>query len=61
MITKKFCPEFGSQIFSNGMGSPGVGGIKFGSIDDVNDSKPQITVYAARTLTFSHKDTSTEI
>ena len=37
MITKKFCPECGSQIFSNGTGSPGVVGIKFESIDDAND------------------------
>ncbi|MEC8622439.1 MAG: GFA family protein, partial [Pseudomonadota bacterium] len=61
MMTKKFCPECGSQIFSYGTGSPGVVGIKVGSIDDAHDIKPQITVYAARALPFSHIDKSTEI
>ena len=61
MMTKKFCPECGSQIFSYGTGSPGVVGINVGSIDDANDIKPQITVYAARALPFSHEDKSTEI
>ncbi len=61
MMPKKFCPECGSQIFSYGTGSPGVVGIKVGSIDDANDIKPQITVYAARALPFSHVDKSTEI
>lgn len=61
MITKKFCPECGSQIFSNGTGSPGVVGIKVGSIDDANDIKPQITVYAASALPLSHIEKSTEI
>ena len=61
MMTKKFCPECGSQIFSNGTGSPGVVRVKVGSIDDANDIEPQITVYVARALPFSHMDKSTEI
>ena len=61
MMRKKFCPECGSQIFSYWTGSPGVAGIKVGSIDDANDIRPQITVYAARALPFSHTDKSTEI
>ena len=61
MITKKFCPECGSQIFSYGTGSPGVVGINVESIDDANDIKPQITVYAARALPLSHIEKSTEI
>ena len=54
MMTEKFCPECGSQIFSDGTGSPGVVGIKVRSIDDANDIKPQITVYGPR-FPFSHK------
>ncbi len=60
-MTKKFCPECGSQIFSVGTGSPGMVGIKVGSIDDASGIKPQITVYAARALPFSHIDEGTEI
>ncbi|MEL0324829.1 MAG: GFA family protein [Rhodospirillales bacterium] len=60
-MTKKFCPECGSQIFSNGTGSPGVVGVKVGSIDDATGIKPSITVYAARALPFSHIDEGTEI
>ena len=61
MMKKKFGPECGSQIFSYGTGSAGVVGVKVGSIDDANDIKPQITVYAARALPFSHINRSTEI
>ncbi|MEK9684301.1 MAG: GFA family protein [Rhodospirillaceae bacterium] len=61
IMTKKFCPECGSQVFSEGTGSPGVVGIKVGSIDDASSIKPQITVYASRALPFSHIDQNTEI
>lgn len=60
-MTKKFCSNCGSQVFSEGTGSPGAVGIKVGSIDDASNIKPQITVYAARALPFVQIDEDTEI
>lgn len=45
-LTKQFCPNCGSQMFSSNSANP-VFGIKAGTINEQAEVKPQLNVYAA--------------
>ncbi len=55
-MTKQFCGNCGSQLFGLGTGSPGVKHVKAGTLDDVGDLKPAISVFTARKHPFTVLD-----
>jgi hypothetical protein len=59
-MTKQFCGDCGSQLFGIGSGSPGVKHIKAGTLDNVGDLKPAISVFTARKHPFTVLDPDIE-
>ncbi len=55
-MTKQFCGNCGSQLFGIGTGSPGVKHVKAGTLDNVGDLKPAISVFTARKHPFTVLD-----
>jgi hypothetical protein len=53
-MTKEFCDNCGSQIFGSGSNRPGARNIKVGSIDDASFVKPDVNLYTAHALNYSH-------
>ncbi|MGE0045447.1 MAG: GFA family protein [Hyphomonadaceae bacterium] len=47
-ITRAFCPNCGSSLYSMSSNMPGVMMLKIGSLDDVEAVQPAIVVYASR-------------
>jgi len=60
LMTKRFCPNCGSQIFAENSNRPGVISVKVGSIDNANFVKPDVNLYTANALNFITIDKSTE-
>jgi len=46
-VTRKFCPQCGSGVYSSGS-RPGVVMLKAGTLDDPENFKPMASVYASR-------------
>jgi len=59
-MTKQFCGNCGSQLFGIGTGSPGVKHVKAGTLDNVGDLKPAISVFTARKHPFTVLDPDIE-
>ena len=59
-MTKEFCGDCGSQLFSFGSRGQGVKGVKVGSIDDASFVRPQIEVFVSRALPFTRLSDDTE-
>jgi len=49
-MTKMFCPNCGSQLFTANSGFPDRRGIRVGAIEDASWFQPQANVYASRKL-----------
>jgi len=47
-VTRGFCPNCGSQMYSKADGMPGVVMLKAGSLDDPEHYKPAMSIYASR-------------
>ena len=56
IVSRGFCPNCGSAIYSRNSGTPGVVYPRASSLDDPNVVKPQVVVYASRALTWDPVD-----
>ncbi|MEM1253405.1 MAG: GFA family protein [Cyanobacteria bacterium P01_H01_bin.21] len=52
LVSRGFCPNCGSAIYSTNSGMPGVVYPRASSLDDPNILEPQVVVYASRALTW---------
>jgi hypothetical protein len=48
MVTRAFCPNCGSAVYSTNAAQPGVVFIRASSLDDPEIFRPQVVVYASR-------------
>ena len=55
-MIKEFCGNCGSQIFGSGSNRLEAKYIKVGSIDDASFVKPDVNLYTAHALNYSHID-----
>jgi hypothetical protein len=58
LVSRGFCPECGSQIYSRNSGMPGLVFIRASSLDDPAHFKPQMVVYTNRAAQWDHMDPS---
>ena len=58
VITRSFCPECGSPIHSANSGMPGMLFLRASSLDNLDNIRPQMTVYAARAPAWAQLDRS---
>ena len=55
-ITRDFCPDCGSPLFTRGEGRPGKVSIKAGSLDDPSDVKPSCHKWTEREVEWAYAD-----
>lgn len=56
IVSRGFCPNCGSAIFSTNSGVPGISFIRASSLDDPEVITPQMIVYASRAASWDHMD-----
>ena len=56
LVSRGFCPNCGSAIYSTNSGMPGVVYPRASSLDDPNSLEPQVVVYASRALVWDPVD-----
>jgi hypothetical protein len=58
MVSRGFCPNCGSAIYSTNAGMPGVVFVRASSLDDTSDFKPMMIVYTDRAAEWDVMDSS---
>lgn len=58
MVSRGFCPNCGSAVFSRNSGMHGMAFPRASSLDDPNSITPQMIVYASRAPNWDHLDAS---
>jgi hypothetical protein len=58
MISRGFCPECGSPIYSKNSGMSGMVFVRASSLDDPQVFRPQMVVYTNRAAPWDHMDPS---
>lgn len=58
MVSRGFCADCGSAIYSTNSAMPGMVFVRASSLDNPNDFKPQMRVYTDRAATWDHMDAS---
>lgn len=58
MVSRGFCPNCGSALYSLNAGMPGVVFVRASSLDDPEVFKPQMVVYTNRAASWDHMDRS---
>lgn len=58
MVSRNFCPNCGSAIYSTNEGMSGVVFIRASSLDDPENFRPQMVVYTDRAASWDHVDPS---
>ena len=58
MVSRGFCPNCGSAVYSKNAGMPGVVFVRASSLDDLEIAKPQMIVYASRAPSWAQLDPS---
>lgn len=56
MVSRGFCPQCGSAIYSKNSGMPGVVFVRASSLDDPENYKPQMIVYKNRAASWDEMD-----
>ena len=56
MISRFFCPECGSPVYSTNSGMPGMVFVRASSLDDLEHFKPQMVVYTDRAASWDVMD-----
>lgn len=46
VVTRRFCPQCGSQLFSDSTGRPGMTVVRMGTLDDPSAIKPTANIWA---------------
>ncbi len=55
-LTKSFCPNCGSQLFTANRARPNMLGIRAGTLNEHEEVKPQFNVYASSKMACTHLD-----
>lgn len=58
MVSRGFCPNCGSPVYSRNSGMPGMVFVRASSLDDLEAFKPQMVVYTDRAASWDHMDAS---
>jgi hypothetical protein len=58
MVSRGFCPQCGSALYSTNSGMPGLVFIRVSSLDDVEIFRPQMVVYTDRAASWDMMDPS---
>lgn len=58
IVSRGFCPDCGSAVYSRNSGMPGLVFIRASSLEDMNLVSPSLTVYASRAPEWAAIDTS---
>ncbi|MEE2692346.1 MAG: GFA family protein [Pseudomonadota bacterium] len=58
IVTRNFCPDCGSPIYSTNSAMPGMAFIRASSLDDPEVAKPAMAVYASRAASWDKVDAS---
>lgn len=56
IVSRGFCPNCGSAVYSTNSGMPGMVFVRASSLDDPEVFKPQMIVYTDRAATWDHMD-----
>lgn len=56
IVSRAFCPNCGSAIYSTNSGVPGITFVRASSLDDPEVITPQMIVYASRAASWDHMD-----
>ncbi|MEM9470466.1 MAG: GFA family protein [Pseudomonadota bacterium] len=56
MVSRGFCPDCGSAVYSTNSGVPGMVFVRASSLDDPDNFKPQMRVYTDRAAAWDHMD-----
>ena len=56
IVSRGFCPNCGSAVYSTNSGMPGVVFPRASSLDDPEIAKPQMIVFASRAPSWDHVD-----
>ena len=54
IVSRAFCPECGSALFSRNTGIPGMVFVRASSLDDPEIIRPAMVVYASRAVSWDH-------
>lgn len=46
-VTRRFCPQCGSQLFADSSGRPGLTVVRLGTLDDPSSLRPTANIWAA--------------
>lgn len=58
VVSRGFCPNCGSAVFSRNSGMPGMVFVRASSLDDPDVFRPQMVVYTDRAAKWDHVDPS---
>jgi hypothetical protein len=58
VVSRGFCPNCGSAVYSTNSGMPGMVFVRASSLDDPNVFKPQMVVYTDRAASWDYVDPS---
>lgn len=56
IVSRGFCPNCGSAVYSRNSGMPGMAFVRASSMDDLDTAVPQMTVYASRAPSWARID-----
>jgi hypothetical protein len=59
-VTRRFCPECGTQLFSDSTGRPGFTVVRLGTLDDPSSIKPTANIWSASAPQWACLDGSLE-
>lgn len=58
VVTRRFCPSCGTQLFSDSTGRTGFTVVRMGTLDDPSAIRPQANIWAASAPVWAHIDRS---
>ncbi len=58
IVSRGFCQDCGSPIYSTNSGMPGMVFVRASSLDNLEDFKPQMRVYTDKAASWDHMDKS---
>jgi hypothetical protein len=56
IVSRGFCPNCGSPVYSTNSGMPGMIFVRASSLDDPEIARPTMVVYASRAPSWNHVD-----
>ena len=60
MVTRRFCPACGTQLFSDSTGRPGLTVVRVGTLDDPSSIKPTANIWSGSAPSWACLDRSLE-